>query len=442
MESSDATPQTGTAREGPQATAPFEVVRRAEFVFEPFMGSLIQLPEVRMERAQSTEFFLPQSPMHAEAATASANAEARVDAAWLPAELRAANLQIEEQQRPSQKEREKPAQEKKRGLLKPGSAQRAEVPKTQDDSRVHEITPAKSTARWEEIAAPAPTASHPVNTGLTAADAVQTAAKAGQQAVDRELTAALSAPIVPTEEATPTEEAIPAQEVVALREAVPTREADIKFEAPESPPFKMADSLTTKPAEEEEKAAGLELPVSQPVSKVAADAASAAWEVELAQALLAQAPIAEEEEPRKKKEKLSLATRLERWLVGEAPTLDGNRRRAERRILPGLVAFYWSGGVPRPHEIVNISKTGFYMKTTEFWSVETLVRMTLQRPVSDEKRKRGSVSVLARVVRIDQGGVGHEFVTTEALMSSRSLDVMPSQGTDWRELDRFLDVGE
>lgn len=433
MESSNATPQTGTAREGPQATAPFEVVRRAEFVFEPFMGSLIQLPEVRMERAQSTEFFLPQSPMYPEVATASANAEARVDAAWLPAELRAATLQIEGQQRPSEKERENPAQEKKRGSPKPGSAQTAELPKTQDDTGVREITPAKSTAQLEEIAAPAPTASHPVNTGLTAADRGQTAAKAGQQPVES---------IVPTEEAAPTEEAIPVQEVVPLREVVTTREADVKLEAPESPRFEMADSLTTKPVEEEEKSAGLELPVSQPGSKVAADAAPAAWEVELAQALLAQTPIAEEEKPSKKEEKLSLATRLERWLVGEAPTLDGNRRRAERRILPGLVAFYWSGGVPRPHEIVNISKTGFYMKTTEFWSVETLVRMTLQRPVSDEKRKRGSVSVLARVVRIDQGGVGHEFVTTEALMSSRSLDVMPSQGTDWRELDRFLDVGE
>jgi len=44
-------------------------------------------------------------------------------------------------------------------------------------------------------------------------------------------------------------------------------------------------------------------------------------------------------------------------------------------------------------------------------------------------------------VRIEEGGVGHEFVTTEALIHARSLEVMPSHGTDWRELDRFLDVG-
>ncbi|WP_348261836.1 PilZ domain-containing protein [Telmatobacter sp. DSM 110680] len=149
--------------------------------------------------------------------------------------------------------------------------------------------------------------------------------------------------------------------------------------------------------------------------------------------------IDEAELPRQK-EKLPLAMRLQRWLGGESPKLDGNRRRAERTIMPGLVAFYWSGGSPKPHEIVNISKTGFYVKTTEFWSVETLVRMTLQRPASETKRKSESISVLARVVRIDEDGVGHEFVTTEALIHARSMDVMPSHGTDTRALDKFLQI--
>ena len=96
----------------------------------------------------------------------------------------------------------------------------------------------------------------------------------------------------------------------------------------------------------------------------------------------------EEERPRRKKDKLTLAKRLQRWLGGEEPKLDGNRRRAERTIMPGLVAFYWSGGTPKPHEIVNISKTGFYVKTTDFWTVETLVRMTLQRPTLGNQPQR------------------------------------------------------
>ena len=149
-------------------------------------------------------------------------------------------------------------------------------------------------------------------------------------------------------------------------------------------------------------------------------------------------PSEEEAEPRKKKGKLPLASRLQRWIGGAS--LDGNRRRADRVAMPGLVAFYWSGGSPRPHEIVNISKTGFYLKTREFWSLETLVRMTLQRPPTEMKPKAESISVLARVVRIDEDGVGHEFVTTEALMHARSMDVMPSQGTDTRALDKFLKI--
>jgi hypothetical protein len=111
-------------------------------------------------------------------------------------------------------------------------------------------------------------------------------------------------------------------------------------------------------------------------------------------------------------------------------------------VTAGLVAFYWSGGTPKPHEIVNISRTGFYLKTTELWSVETLVRMTIQKPGSNAKSKRETISVLARVVRIDEGGVGHEFVTTEALVNARSMDVMPSSGTDWRALDKFLGVSQ
>ena len=54
--------QTKSGQAGSLSTVPFEVVRCTEFVFEPFMGSLIQLPEMKVQQAQSSEFFLPQSP--------------------------------------------------------------------------------------------------------------------------------------------------------------------------------------------------------------------------------------------------------------------------------------------------------------------------------------------------------------------------------------------
>jgi hypothetical protein len=45
---------------------------------------------------------------------------------------------------------------------------------------------------------------------------------------------------------------------------------------------------------------------------------------------------------------------------------------------------------------------------------------------------------LARVVRIDEGGIGHEFVTTEVLTHLRARDFLPQQGTNRKELERFL----
>ena len=82
MASSDIPPQLGPGEVKPIASVPFEVVRQAEFVFEPFMGSLIQLPEARIQRAQSSEFFLAQSSVQSESASTSASAEEGKGLVW------------------------------------------------------------------------------------------------------------------------------------------------------------------------------------------------------------------------------------------------------------------------------------------------------------------------------------------------------------------------
>ena len=140
---------------------------------------------------------------------------------------------------------------------------------------------------------------------------------------------------------------------------------------------------------------------------------------------------------RYREEKLSLGLRLQRWLMGEE---GAKRRKSERTAMPGLVAFYWSGGAPKPHEVVNISKNGFYLRTKELWLPDTLVRMTLQRPNGDEGETKTSIGVLARVVRIDEDGVGHEFVTMETLLRMRTRDVLPEQATSKKELEKFLQI--
>lgn len=147
-----------------------------------------------------------------------------------------------------------------------------------------------------------------------------------------------------------------------------------------------------------------------------------------------------EKAPKPIQEKPSIGTRLQRLLTGESSSLSGNRRRGERIIVPGLVAYYWSGGAPKAHEIVNISRSGFYVRTNDIWSPDTLVRMTLQRPKEDEEGQRRSIGVLARVVRVDDNGVGHEFVTIEQLQGLRSFEILPEHGTKRKELQKFLAI--
>jgi hypothetical protein len=147
--------------------------------------------------------------------------------------------------------------------------------------------------------------------------------------------------------------------------------------------------------------------------------------------------VAGEDRPEAKQEKNSLGTRLQMWLAGQA-ALGRNMRRSERISIPGLVAFYWSGGAPRPHEVVNISRTGFYLRTSELWSPDTIVRMTLQMSQHKAGAEKKSLSVLTRVVRIDEGGAGHEFVTTEFIRGLKSRDILPEQGTSRKDLEKFL----
>lgn len=95
---------------------------------------------------------------------------------------------------------------------------------------------------------------------------------------------------------------------------------------------------------------------------------------------------------------------LWRKLLGE------ERRRAERHILPGLVAYYWEGGPPRPHPIREISLTGMYLLTEERWYLGTVLMMRLQQADIAEIDPDHSITVHARAVRHGSDGVGMEFL--------------------------------
>ncbi|MGO9438340.1 MAG: hypothetical protein ACLPH3_09925 [Terracidiphilus sp.] len=85
-------------------------------------------------------------------------------------------------------------------------------------------------------------------------------------------------------------------------------------------------------------------------------------------------------------------------------------RRAVRLPLPGLVAYFFTGGSPRPHPIKDISVTGFYMQTDERWMPGTIIRVTLQMVGGSGEGARETITVHSRVVRWGPDGGGFEFV--------------------------------
>jgi hypothetical protein len=135
------------------------------------------------------------------------------------------------------------------------------------------------------------------------------------------------------------------------------------------------------------------------------------------------------------KAKDTLTSRLMRWFDPEVAPHD--RRRASRHNVPGLVAYYFSGGAPKGHEIADISPTGFYMITKDRWMPETMIQMTLQKPGTSGKPRRDSLTVLTKIIRIGSNGVGAQFVIAEDL-DPYSREILPMQATDRKALAKFL----
>lgn len=90
--------------------------------------------------------------------------------------------------------------------------------------------------------------------------------------------------------------------------------------------------------------------------------------------------------------------------------LGRERRRAERRAVPGLVAYYWDGGPPAPHSVREISLTGMYLLTEERWYLGTVVMMRLQQMDSNQNDPAHAIAVPARAVRWGTDGVGMAFL--------------------------------
>jgi hypothetical protein len=124
---------------------------------------------------------------------------------------------------------------------------------------------------------------------------------------------------------------------------------------------------------------------------------------------------------------------LLRWLFPDPP----DPRKAPRAALPGLSAYFWTGGSPQPHDIRNISDTGLYVVTDERWYPDTLVQMTLRKTGRNGAKAESSISLLARANRWGNDGVGLSFVVRDP-RKPRDEKASQSDGIDREELDRFL----
>lgn len=97
-----------------------------------------------------------------------------------------------------------------------------------------------------------------------------------------------------------------------------------------------------------------------------------------------------------------------KWLQRLFSKKPSDPRKVGREAFPGLVAYFFTGGVPAPHRIRDVSGTGLYVFTAERWYLGTIIRVTLtDRHQPTHER---SITVDARVVRWGNDGVGLQFL--------------------------------
>jgi hypothetical protein len=86
-----------------------------------------------------------------------------------------------------------------------------------------------------------------------------------------------------------------------------------------------------------------------------------------------------------------------------------DRRRAARIGGPALTAFYWTGGVPEPVRVRDISGRGAFIETKTDWCAGTLIHVVLEHEGSESSPKV-SFARWARIVRNVDGGKGMQFL--------------------------------
>ena len=125
------------------------------------------------------------------------------------------------------------------------------------------------------------------------------------------------------------------------------------------------------------------------------------------------------------------------WFIKFLRWLSTDRRSSKRHPLPGLVAYYWTGGAPQAFHIADISTNGLYLLTDERWFPGTMILMTLQRTNTDGDDPDDFISVLTKVIRWGSDGVGLSFVPSNTV-DLNSGEPLPETGVGKKALHRFI----
>jgi hypothetical protein len=133
----------------------------------------------------------------------------------------------------------------------------------------------------------------------------------------------------------------------------------------------------------------------------------------------------------------AVATTKSSWFIRFLRWLSTDRRGSKRHPLPGLVAYYWTGGAPQAFHIADISTNGLYLLTDERWFPGTMILMTLQRTNTEGDDPDDFISVLTKVIRWGTDGVGLSFVPSNTV-DLNSGEPLPETGVGRKALHRFI----
>lgn len=202
------------------------------------------------------------------------------------------------------------------------------------------------------------------------------------------------------------------------------------FPESEAPPETLPATFFSQPAAPMQAAPAVAVP--KPAAPLAPPPAKAEIAGPQTPAAVAPAPPRQTQaQPWKKKEGKNWFARL----LQDEPV---DPRNTSRESLPGLIAYFFTGGTPVAHPVRDISPTGMFIVTGERWYPGTVVRVTLtdrHNPTAER-----SITVNARAVRWANDGVGLEFILEERKQgkSMNAGRMERANGMDPEEVEEFL----